>query len=353
MWLKRSSRNCLPFASTGKRGSCSKVQPAAIIRKGGFRKSLFLLYQVWKLQHPMVTRRDQQIVGLHPSSLIRISPSVVMITPFLPPRRNNAKRIYILAGILSKLSSVRGYMHNFQEYAGKRARLTFKVMEGPDAGKFLFDNISLLHPKESKGMLLRRLRIAKRLGLITRGPNGEIIQQGGWKLLEGVVCWVDVAYKNLGGRTVPTIDNYELMEYGAHTQPAPPLPVAGAEVKPVVEESQEPTPPPPPATCESCPWYELNPWTHDPALGAWCHRRMEPLATGSPACEEFRRGEVPSRQPYEHVPAVPAVTSPASSGARSPARMPPLRGQPWTEPASRLGEVSEARARAFWLCDGV
>ena len=111
---------------------------------------------------------------------------------------------------LVKIISVRAYMHNFKEYSGPRARLTFKVLEGPDAGKFLFDNVSLLHPKESKGMLLRRLRIAKRLGLITRGPNGEIIQQGGWKLLEGVLCRVDLAYKNLGGRTVPTIDNYEL-----------------------------------------------------------------------------------------------------------------------------------------------
>jgi hypothetical protein len=33
----------------------------------------------------------------------------------------------------------------------------------------------------------------------------------------------------------------------------------------------------PPATCELCPWYELNPWTHYPDFGAWCHRRMEHL----------------------------------------------------------------------------
>jgi hypothetical protein len=65
-------------------------------------------------------------------------------------------------------------------------------------------------------------------------------------------------------------------------------------------------------TCAAaCPWYELNPWTRDPALGAWCHRRTEPLAAGSPACEEFRHGEVPPRQPYEQAPAVPAATSPA------------------------------------------
>jgi hypothetical protein len=67
-----------------------------------------------------------------------------------------------------------------------------------------------------------------------------------------------------------------------------------------------------PVTCAAaCPWYSSNPWSHDPTLLGWCHRRMEPLAAGSPACEEFRHGEVPPRQPYEQVPAVPAATSPA------------------------------------------
>jgi hypothetical protein len=50
----------------------------------------------------------------------------------------------------------------------------------------------------------------------------------------------------------------------------------------------------PPVTCESaCPWYELNPWSRDPALGAWCYYRMEGLVVGSAVCEEFDRGEVP------------------------------------------------------------
>ena len=103
---------------------------------------------------------------------------------------------------LVRIVNVMGYLHNFPEYTGPRARIEMEIMEGPDAGKILVDNVSLLHPKESRGMFLRRLRIAKRLGLITRGPNGEIIQQGGWKLLQGIVCLVDLAYKNLGGRTV-------------------------------------------------------------------------------------------------------------------------------------------------------
>ena len=80
-------------------------------------------------------------------------------------------------------------------------------------------------------------------------------------------------------------------------QPEQPVHLADAEEELVVNEHHEPAPPPTSATCESCPWYELNPWTHDPALGAWCHRRMEPLATGSPACEEFRRGRSPPGNP--------------------------------------------------------
>jgi hypothetical protein len=65
----------------------------------------------------------------------------------------------------------------------------------------------------------------------------------------------------------------------------------------------------PPQTCESCPSYELNPWTHYPDFGAWCHRQMQHLVVGSPACEEFQHGAVAPRQPHKQVP-VPATTSP-------------------------------------------
>jgi hypothetical protein len=64
-----------------------------------------------------------------------------------------------------------------------------------------------------------------------------------------------------------------------------------------------------PATCEACPWYELNPWTHYPDFTAWCHYRMEHLVMGSAACEEFSRGEMPLRQPRKQVPAVLATIS--------------------------------------------
>ena len=73
----------------------------------------------------------------------------------------------------------------------------------------------------------------------------------------------------------------------------------------------KPAPASPPATCESCPWYELNPWTHYPDFGAWCHRQMEHLVVGTLACEEFHHGEVPLRQNHERVPQVQPSTSPA------------------------------------------
>ena len=78
-------------------------------------------------------------------------------------------------------------------------------------------------------------------------------------------------------------------------------------------EPPQARPPAPPVTCApACPWYELNPWTRDPALGAWCHYRMEHLVVGGAACEEFSRGEVPARHPHKQVPVVPAATYPGN-----------------------------------------
>lgn len=106
------------------------------------------------------------------------------------------------------IKTVKAYLHNFPDYTVPRARLEMKILEGPDSGKIIMDNVSLPHPLESKGMLHRRVRIAYRLGLIPWGTKGII--QVDWKLLEGVVCWVDVAYKSLGGRKVITVEGYEL-----------------------------------------------------------------------------------------------------------------------------------------------
>ena len=104
-----------------------------------------------------------------------------------------------------------------------------------------------------------------------------------------------------------------------------------------------------PLTCESCSWYELNPWTRDPALGAWCHFRMEHLVVGSAACEEFSRGEMSPRQPPKQAPAVPATVSPASlepslSGASAhPCRLPPLQSKLWPESPAKVGEEPKSK----------
>jgi hypothetical protein len=65
-------------------------------------------------------------------------------------------------------------------------------------------------------------------------------------------------------------------------------------------------------TCAGCPWHQLNPWSRDPAQGAWCHYRMEGLVVGSPVCDEFQHGAVPPRQNHEPVPQVQPSKSPAT-----------------------------------------
>lgn len=48
--------------------------------------------------------------------------------------------------------------------------------------------------------------------------------------------------------------------------------------------------------CQDCPWYELNPWTHYPDLGAWCAYHMDYLLTENPQCRDFRRREIPQQR---------------------------------------------------------
>ena len=107
-----------------------------------------------------------------------------------------------------RVISVQGYIHNFPDYAGPRARLKLQIIDGPDAGKLVWDNIAMPHPQESEGRRKRRIRIAVRLGLIQKGTK-ELVRID-WKSLEGVVVWADIDYKSFGGREVLTLDNYEL-----------------------------------------------------------------------------------------------------------------------------------------------
>ncbi len=145
-----------------------------------------------------------------------------------------------------------------------------------------------------------------------------------WKAHYPQWCrWPPVAGKDPGdmlaaGVNIRTWVEAGLTEYkDVAAQPERPLDLAGAEEELAVEEHHEPPPSSHFATCESCPWYELNPWSRDPALGAWCHYRMEHLVMSSAACGEFRRGEVPPRQNNERVPPGPALNVPRPPGARA------------------------------------
>jgi hypothetical protein len=81
-----------------------------------------------------------------------------------------------------------------------------EIMEGPDAGKILVDNISLPHPEESKGRLNRRVLIAYKLGLTPWGYKGTITID--WSSLQGVSCWVDVVHEKFKGRVFAKVTDY-------------------------------------------------------------------------------------------------------------------------------------------------
>jgi hypothetical protein len=106
------------------------------------------------------------------------------------------------------IRTVKAYLHNLPEYTGPRARMEMEILEGTDAGKILVDNISLPHPNESKGMILRRVRVGVRLGLIPWGTEGTI--RVNWKLLEGIVCRVRVVHRTFKGSLFPMVTDYEL-----------------------------------------------------------------------------------------------------------------------------------------------
>ena len=130
--------------------------------------------------------------------------------------------------------------------------------------------------------------------------------------------WPSIRGKDTGemwaaGVTIRTWVEAGLIEYAANLaiQPERHLNLAAVEGEHVIETHHKPAPPSPLATCESCPWYALNPWTHYPDFGAWCHHQMEPLAAGSAACKKFQHGEVPARQNHDQVPQVQTSAFPA------------------------------------------
>jgi hypothetical protein len=93
---------------------------------------------------------------------------------------------------LVEIEKVAGYLHNFKEYSGPRAKLKMRVLAGPDAGKYLYDDLNLPHLQEKAGNQNRRLLIASRLGLVPKGTKTAVGIN--WKLLEGRPAVVTVVH---------------------------------------------------------------------------------------------------------------------------------------------------------------
>jgi hypothetical protein len=149
-----------------------------------------------------------------PDADVPFDPAVPLDQNFPPDREKEdtvqaARELPAPGQHLVKIVNVLGYLHNFSQYVGPRVRLEMKILKGPDAGKIVVDNVSQPHPEESKGMLNRRIRIACRLGLIEWGARGTV--RVDWREVRGKICYVDLAYKDLGGRKILVVDNYELL----------------------------------------------------------------------------------------------------------------------------------------------
>ena len=93
---------------------------------------------------------------------------------------------------LALVKKVGGYLHNFKDYTGPRAKVQLQIIEGPDKGKVLYDDISLPHPQESQGSQNRRILIGSRMGLIVKGSKDA--SKVNWKVLEGAKVMITVEH---------------------------------------------------------------------------------------------------------------------------------------------------------------
>jgi hypothetical protein len=71
-------------------------------------------------------------------------------------------------------------------------------------------------------------------------------------------------------------------------------PAKVANLQPV--EAPQASPPERILSCSECPWYQLNLWTHQQELGAWCWWHVDGILADNPACISYWRGEVPERR---------------------------------------------------------
>ena len=93
---------------------------------------------------------------------------------------------------LALVKKVGGYLHNFKDYTGPRAKVQLQIIDGPDKGKVLYDDISLPHPQESQGSQNRRILIGSRMGLIVKGSKDA--SKVNWKVLEGAKVLITVEH---------------------------------------------------------------------------------------------------------------------------------------------------------------
>ena len=116
-----------------------------------------------------------------------------------------------------EIESVKGYMHDFKEYTGPRAKLKMKVV-GPegssDIGRYVFDDINLPCQGEKPGNRKRRALVLSRLGFLTRGDDNSQVKFD-WKRLVGLRCIVTVEH-NTGTNNDGKTRTYANVPFGGY-----------------------------------------------------------------------------------------------------------------------------------------
>ena len=93
---------------------------------------------------------------------------------------------------LALVKKVGGYLHNFKDYTGPRAKVMLQIVDGSDKGKVVYDDITLPHPQESQGSQNRRVLIGSRMGLIQKGSKDA--SKVNWKGLEAAKVLITVEH---------------------------------------------------------------------------------------------------------------------------------------------------------------
>ena len=111
------------------------------------------------------------------------------------------------------IEQVSGYLHNFKDYTGPRAKFKMRVVEGAspaDVGKYQYDDLNLPHAAEKQGNQNRRVLIATHLGLVPKGTKD--VTKINWKDLVGTSAVITVEHREgANGKKYAnvTFDGYE------------------------------------------------------------------------------------------------------------------------------------------------